>query len=131
MGKNIEEIAPEALEKLQNYLFPGNVRELKNIIKRAMVLAHRRIELTNLPAEVLKPKKEISFGNLLLPLAQDLPLMEASRQVVILIEKKLIMNALQKTNGHQKKAAKLLGIGEKTLYNKMKDLRIQKSVGKE
>lgn len=125
MGKEIEKIAPEALSLLKNYSFPGNVRELRNMIKRAMVMAEGQIEVGNLPPEVRSLEKGGALvSEIALPLEPNLPLLEASRQAAVRIEKTLILNALTKTHSHQGKAAKLLGIGQKTLYNKMKEYNL-------
>ena len=119
--KKIEKIAPEALERLQNYSFPGNVRELRNILKRASVMATGQIEVANLPPEVCQPEKEAPLHEITLPLEPNLPLLEASRRIAIQVEKSLIQNALHRTKGHYEEAARLLGISRKTLYNKVKE----------
>lgn len=124
VGNAITEFSPEALERLRNYSYPGNVRELKNIIKRAIVIARDRIELTDLPIEVRNPEKGPVAREVTFPIEAGLPLMEASRRVTIEIEKKLIQDVLRRTEGHHEKAARLLGISRRTLYNKMKEYHL-------
>ncbi len=123
MNKEISEIAPEALEKLKLYDYPGNVRELRNIIKRAMVVATQRIEPKDLPPELLKPSRLTAQpgDEITIPIHGSLNLPEASRQTSQEIEKRLILEALRKTEGHQGKAAQLLGITARTLYNKIRE----------
>lgn len=128
--KEVKEISVEALERVMEYHFPGNVRELRNIIKRAMVMSSNGcISLSELPPEIRSREKMTFTKEIRVPVSYGLPLMEVSREATIQIEKQLILDALARTKGHQGKAAKLLGIGQKTLYNKMKELGIQKTAG--
>lgn len=125
IGKEVSEIAPEALERLRRHAYPGNVRELRNILKRAMVTAGGCIELVDLPPEVRNPEKTKFTPEILLQVSSGLPFMEVARQASEQVERQLILEALQKTRGHQGKAADLLGITRRTLYNKIKDLGIR------
>lgn len=123
--KEVKEIAIEALERLMEYHFPGNVRELRNIIKRAMVMSSNgRIDLSDLPPEIRSREKRGFSKEVKVPFPYGLPLIEVSRQASRQIEKELIADALRRTNGHQGKAARILGIGLKTLYNKMKEYSV-------
>ena len=107
-GKKVE-ITPEVLQKLLNYPFPGNVRELENIIHRLVIFSTGKItekELKELLEDEIS-RKEIDFSK---PLPEQ----------VAEFEKKLILEALKRTNYVQVKASKLLGIDEKTLRYKRK-----------
>ncbi|MEK8020326.1 MAG: sigma-54 dependent transcriptional regulator [Candidatus Parabeggiatoa sp.] len=89
-------ISERAMNALNDYIFPGNVRELENILERAMTLCENNIikpEDLQLPANV-----EIPNSGTLEPLLED-------------VEKETIRNALEQTQGNRKEAAKLLGIG--------------------
>lgn len=124
VGKEVQGIAPGAMERLIEYDFPGNVRELRNLIKRSMVSAAGQIELVDLPPEVRSPHKRSITEVIQIPVDSTSSLKEASRQAVGQIEKSLILNALSKAEWRRGKAAEILGIDEKTLYNKMKEYAI-------
>ena len=96
-----------ASEALQRYSWPGNLRQLKNIVKRATLLARGEfITVHDLGEEILA--QPVS------PATSSFALHDEEA------EKKRIMNALQQTGNNKTKAALLLGIDRKTLYNKMK-----------
>ena len=98
---------------LQTYSWPGNLRQLKNIVKRATLLAQGSyITLTELGYELV----ESSSAS---PTSTSLSLHDEAT------EKKRILEALQQTGNNKSKAALLLGIDRKTLYNKLKLYNIQ------
>lgn len=99
-----------ASEAMQNYSWPGNLRQLKNIVKRATLLAHGDfISIRELGDEILEHAT---------PDAQQM------QHSFVLhdeeTEKQRILNALQQTRNNKTKAAQLLGVDRKTLYNKLK-----------
>ncbi len=103
-------LSPEAIQLLLQYDFPGNVRELKNIIERASVLAP---EPTITPEDLTGDIKRVdapASGNG--PIGLSAALAET--------EKTCVLNALAITNGNRTKAAELLGISRKNLWEKMK-----------
>jgi two-component system response regulator HydG len=102
VSKNVENISPEALEILKRHHWKGNLRELKNVIRRATLFAPgTTIFPEHLPVfqEETPPNNDVLFDE------TD--------------EKRRILNALQKCGGNKTIAAKLLNIDRKTLYNKM------------
>ena len=102
-----------ASNALQTYSWPGNLRQLKNIVKRATLLAQGSyITLTELGYELV----ESSSAS---PTSTSLSLHDEAT------EKKRILEALQQTGNNKSKAALLLGIDRKTLYNKLKLYNIQ------
>lgn len=115
LNKNIRGVHEEALAILQKYDYPGNVRELENIIERAMALETRDIILTeSLPPNVIQAAsvetKGMVFGPYEIgPSGLDLD------SVLGQIEKTLILKALELTNNHKKKAAKLLHLTPRSL----------------
>ena len=117
LGKAEPTIAPEAFQKLLDYLWPGNVRELQNTIEYAVVLARNDIiGIKELPAEIQLP-----------PALQTSPAPVRRSGVASLddMERETILQALTQTHGNKKKAAELLGIQRPTLYNKMKRYAIE------
>ena len=104
------EISPEAMQCLIEYDYPGNVRELKNIIERASVLAPEQIiKLDDLPADLLEAN-----GN------EDVKNSFSLSDAVAKTEKHLVVKTLARTKGKKAEAAELLGISRKNLWEKMK-----------
>ena len=111
-GKDITGLSPEVISRLMEYDFPGNVRELENIIEQAFVLCRGNIiEMHHLPPE-LRPAAS-SRDDTLGPLS------------IQAMEKNLIVETLRRYHGNRKKAAQDLGINTSTLYRKIKTLRIE------
>jgi two-component system response regulator AtoC len=108
LGKSVEGIDTEGLRKLQSYSFPGNVRELENLLERAMIFA----EGSSLAAaDLIVPQSEIAVS----PRPSSLESME--RQAII--------EALHRWEGNRTKAASELGITRRTLLNKIKHFGIE------
>lgn len=126
LGKGIKGFDPEVEEAFKNYVWYGNLRELRNVIKRAALLTDGEyIEARSLPFEIINFKK-LQFekpageGGALPGKTERLDpsptsLKNASRDA----EYEMILQALKKANYNKSKAAKLLDIDRKTLYNKM------------
>jgi two-component system response regulator HydG len=127
LGKPEPSIAPEAFQKLVDYLWPGNVRELQNTIEYAVVLARQgQITVKELPAEVQLPIALQQRGER--ALTQNGLGVGNSRggaRSLNDMERNAILDALAQCHGNKKKAAELLGIQRPTLYNKMKRYEIQ------
>lgn len=106
LDKNVLGFSEEVIQAFQEYQWPGNLRELKNVIKRSVLLTvSDHVDLSSLPKEVLqKSDKTISAAD------------NFSKEDY---EKDQIYKALQKTNFNKSKAAKLLQVTRKTLYNKI------------
>jgi two-component system NtrC family response regulator len=106
------EISKDAADYLLKYSYPGNVRELENIIERAVVLARgSMITLNDLPMTVKGLSEENQF-----PDSEGGPLTDQ----VEALEKKLIYDALRQAGGNQTKAGKILGLSERNLRYKLK-----------
>lgn len=107
----VERISPEALDLLLDYDWPGNVRQLENVIERAFALGMGdTIQVVDLPPEVRKTGGSNNIGNQTLNLSEN--------------EKLLIGRALKQTNGNKAEAAKLLGINLTTVYRKMEKYKM-------
>ncbi len=109
-----------AMRVLMDYEWPGNVRELENAIERAVVLSPRNSITADLfPKNVTMPIPEAPIGST----PGNTPLKERVGNY----EKALILAALEKTDGNQKKAAQLLSVNATTLNEKLKRLKIKKA----
>ncbi|HFC96954.1 MAG TPA: sigma-54-dependent Fis family transcriptional regulator [Thermosulfurimonas dismutans] len=106
--KPVEDFSREALERLLSYAFPGNVRELQNMIERAVILAEG--PLITLKDLVFAPAGEDLWARL-----RSLPLPEA----VELLERTRLEEALRASGGIKTRAAELLGISERVLRYKL------------
>jgi two-component system NtrC family response regulator len=113
-GKSIKGVAKEAMDYLLKYNYPGNIRELENIMQRAVVLARDKyITINDLPGELsLKFETESKATEQCFELG-DL------NQKVELLETELIKRALIESLGNQSKAGEILNISERTLRYKM------------
>ncbi len=105
-------MTPEAMEKLMEYDFPGNVREVKNLIRRAVTLADGDIITPSL-VEIGKKRASV-----LPPKGGSLP------EKIALMEREECLTALEKSNWKITEAANMLGVPRTTLHNKMKKLNI-------
>jgi nitrogen regulation protein NR(I) len=139
LKKRIVGITPESMEKIVSYGWPGNVRQLENVLKRAMVLCQGEwIPEDQLLLEKGSEKEQAesdlakkSFENLLDILFEELSKTSGSSgdlDMVSIIEKGLIIRALQRTGGNQVQAAQLLGINRGTLRGKMERYNVKKEV---
>lgn len=104
-------VSPAAMEVLMRYLWPGNVRELENVIERALILCDAGvIESEHLPLGV---RLEPSFR----PEEEDGSLVTLEE-----VERRYVRRVLDECKGHRQKAAGILGISERNLYRKIKEL---------
>lgn len=132
-GTTPPEIEPQALAALRVYSWPGNVRQLKNCLERAVILANDgRITINELPPEVLRPPVIAAVplagapgslgdtADLSIPASVAPPtgsLRDAERQQ--------ILSALEQTGWHRGKTAEILGISASTLYRRLRDYNLE------
>ncbi len=123
-GANVPMIAPEVMEKLREYSWPGNVRQLRNCLERAVLLANDgRITVDELPPEV---SGRTSAASTFLSVAGAAPVEGASTPTALRdVEKQQIINALEQTGWHRGKTAALLGISPSTLYRRLRDYNLE------
>ena len=116
--KNVTGVTPEGLKLLTNYSWPGNIRELKNAIERAMILVDRdRIDVDQLPIRIAEP---VSGGLGNRPNQNHPVSLPPEGAGLDDIEKEVIQQALQHANGNKTMASKLLKISRDTLRYKVK-----------
>jgi len=101
-----KELTRAALERLRTHRWPGNVRELRNVVQRAFILAEQDVGLDALPLGVHEPAEGSSLQ------------MKVGTSVAEM-ERRLILATLEHFDGNKKKAAEILKIGLKTLYNRI------------
>ena len=99
------EITPEVRAVLQRYDWPGNIRELENVVQRAVIMSDKIVDMEHLPNGI---KFNIDF-----PDEELVPLKE--------MEKKYIQKVLNVTNNNKSKAAEILGIDRKTIREKLSE----------
>jgi transcriptional regulator with PAS, ATPase and Fis domain len=115
LSKKVE-ISSVALQMIMAHTWPGNIRELKNIIESAAVIAENGfIEPAQLPAKITGVFSTSESNSVSLPPA-NLPLDERLKE----IEKSMIIEALRKTGGVQVRATELLGINQRSLWHRIK-----------
>lgn len=120
LGKDVESISPEALDLLQAHSWPGNIRELENLLERTIlfcdssVIAPEHLPTLRAPSAVENEGELGSQG-----------LKETVREHTARLEKDIIIKALRQTEGNVTKAAKLLRISRKSLQLKMKEFSLR------
>jgi transcriptional regulator with PAS, ATPase and Fis domain len=115
MGKDVAELAPDALDLLRAYDFPGNVRELENIIERGVALTTgHSIEAAHLPDDL----RDLSIRTFRKKEGR-VPTLEEQEQ-------EYISWVLQEAGGNQTVAAKMLGIDRVSLWRKLKRYEVEK-----
>jgi two-component system response regulator HydG len=125
LGKNIEGFAPEVEKVFLDYNWPGNLREMNNIIKRAALLTNKNvITLETLPQEIIfQSKFNLADESKLTGQGGPLKGMPELKSAALHAEYEKILEVLRKVNFNKSKAAVMLNIDRKTLYNKMKTFR--------
>ncbi len=125
----------DALEVLRSFEWPGNIRQLENAVERVVILAQGEvIEASDIPAEFQSPEDSVSsgggrehqsdgLGGGAVPSAADLRDMTRYQRQ----ERAMILQALQQTGGHVVEAARLLGLGQATVYRKIKRYAISRN----
>jgi DNA-binding NtrC family response regulator len=122
-GKSVIGLAPEALAVLNRYEFPGNVRELRNAVEHAVVMAdHEQARVEDLPVNLVAAS---SRHHLLARPASPVPgATEPAFKTIAEAESDLIRWTLERLNGNQTEAAKRLGISRSTLWRKAKEYKL-------
>lgn len=123
MNKNVVSFSNDAIHLMQSYAWPGNIRELKNAVYRAALLAETEIKPEHLQISLSKDRIiEKSFLDL--ESGKKFSLKKASKQASSILEKQMIEQTLKKCKYNKTLAAKQLKIDRKALYNKLKKYKI-------
>jgi transcriptional regulator with PAS, ATPase and Fis domain len=129
LTSNPTDVSPEALDSLRLYTWPGNVRQLRNCLERAVLLSNDgRITVNELPPEVARTNGAMPFvpaqtsGAPAITVAGDNASNSGSLRD---IEKQQIIAALERTGWHRGKAAEALGISPSTLYRRLRDYNLE------
>ena len=125
LNKKIKGFSAEAIKSLINYPWPGNIRELKNVIKRVVLLVD---------SQYIKPKDLVLLNdtaafkklNIQQDIEKGISLRKILKETTEQIEEEAIKQALAKAGGNKSKAAKMLKITRTTLYSKIKEFRLDK-----
>jgi two-component system response regulator HydG len=136
LGRTIKGFTPEVLRIFDNYVWYGNLRELKNVVKRAALLTDDEwIEARSLPFEISnfhklqfdQPEGDLIENAQAPEQAESVlqPTLQTLKATGMDAEYEVILAALQKVNFNKTKAAKLLNIDRKTLYNKLEQHQIK------
>jgi DNA-binding NtrC family response regulator len=130
MGKTIGGVDEAVMQRLLGYRWPGNVRQLENVIERAVILSkHARLTLEDLPEELLAVEAPAANG----PTRREEgtpppPHATALKDALKMPERELILKVLNEVRWNRSEAAKRLGIHRSTLYHKIRQLGIDTSL---
>jgi transcriptional regulator with PAS, ATPase and Fis domain len=146
-GKQLLKPSPKTVERLTAYHWPGNIRELQNVLKRLMILGNGEDNLddmlmgnlnqprpTGLPRstnQTATPMDILGFDSSAPPDLSSLSLKKIKKKAMDRVEKEVISYVLEKTGWNRSKATKILKISYKTLLYKIKDLGIEPPQGSE
>ncbi len=118
-------MSPETLQKIANYTFPGNIRELRNLLERAHILGHRQeIAADELPAEISGSATGASQSIEMREWLRTLPASVDLRQLLVDFERGLIERALEQAHGVQAEAARMLGVSRSDIGYKISKYEI-------
>jgi two-component system response regulator AtoC len=123
IGRATIEVDAAAKAVLHNYPWPGNARELENVIERAVIMAEQRILPEHLGITLSAGTTPISPGSY--------SLQETASRAAREAEIDLIVKVLAETGGNKTKAAQKLGVSYKTLLNKIRDYRLEEKASRE
>ena len=117
LSKSVQNFSQDVIDLLHVYSWPGNIREMKNIIKRAVLLAtDGQITIECLPAEMVTALSDTVAP---FPVTTDLKIIAEQN------ERTVIISTLEKVHYNKSKAARMLNIDRKTLYNKLRQYGIE------
>jgi two-component system response regulator HydG len=117
-GSEVKDITEAALSILSNHDWPGNIRQLRHCIRTMVVMCDRdELDVQDIPVEIHQVRRLAAASSE--KITADLGSVSLNE-----LEKQAIIETLAKTNNNREKAAKILGIGERTLYRKIKEYNL-------
>jgi len=123
MRRSVMNVSPAAMRAMETYDWPGNVREMENVIERIIALTDGDIiEPNDLPGNIASPPEELTYGQPLPRVSTDGVDMP---RIIEGMEKNMILEALEHGKGVKARAARLLGINRTTLVEKIKRLGLE------
>ena len=120
-NRNVEPVSTELMHRLQSHSWPGNIRELENLIKRYVILGSADVILHEV-SDALNEEEDFDME---LPANGSIHLKDVTRQAVRKIEKNIILKILQANQWNRKKAARALNISYRALLYKLKEAGLQ------
>ncbi len=128
LGERPPTFTPQAMEKLLNHAWPGNIRELENAIERACVtLREACIQIEDLPLEVLRVRSGDAAARV--DLSKQLP--QLLREVVLDLKRRYLIEAMKKSRGNVGRCAKICGLSRRSISAKLTEYNIRKESFKE
>ena len=128
LDRSVTGFDEESLDRLLRYAWPGNIRELENVVERCMIFAEDgEVGIQHLAAEIREAEDEPGSGLVAgsAPKPGETGLKEAVREATLKLEREFIRRALDQTGGNVTHTARLLKISRKSLQNKMKELGLR------
>jgi two-component system response regulator HydG len=126
LGRNVTSFSPEVIDSFMNYRWQGNIREMKNVVRRATLLTEgNEITMKALPLEISNFKTPVYDYT---PVSEIHEIKENRRDLknaALEAEYETILRVLREVNFNKTRAAEILNIDRKTLYNKMKAINIK------
>lgn len=117
-GKSVTKLSPDVLKFFQNYDWPGNIRQFKNVLESMVIMAKDdTLTIEDIPEELLKGPSPSTKKKLVDTIIPGISLEE--------YEKAIIQKNLAFTNGNREKTAQLLGISQRTLYRKLNEYQLK------
>ncbi|MHB8421594.1 MAG: sigma-54 interaction domain-containing protein [Leptospirales bacterium] len=115
LGKSIQGLTSDAMQILLNYQYPGNIRELQNIVEHSALLCNEsRIDVRHLPGDMLPGQAQSSFV--------EAALLE--KEPIRFVEQELIRRAMEISGGNVSEVARKLAIGRSTLWRRLKEMKL-------
>ena len=113
LGRRVRHVEPEAMERLREHAWPGNIRELRNVIERAVLLADGdAIRASNLPRELQRSNRAAADEG-------DVPEMGSAGVDLASLERSLLREALRRAEGNRSEAGRLLGLSRHQVRNRL------------